>query len=64
MLAFSEKYQKVVPFRVDRICRPTQLSEDRIPEPDGFEVSDYASKILIYMMDRSRKQVKKISLFK
>lgn len=38
MLAFSEKHQKVVPFRVDRICKPMQLAEDRVPEPEGLSL--------------------------
>lgn len=59
MLAFSEKYQKVVPFRVDRICRPIQLSEDRIPEPDGFDVSDYASQIFDMYDGQEQKTSKK-----
>lgn len=45
MLAYSEKHEKVVPFRVDRICRPMQLEENRVPEPEGFNIEDYASKI-------------------
>ena len=45
MLAYSEKHKKVVPFRVDRICRPVQLEADRVPEPEGFNIEDYASKI-------------------
>ena len=45
VLAYSEKHEKVVPFRVDRICRPMQLEENRVPEPEGFNIEDYASKI-------------------
>ena len=45
MLAYSEKHEKVVPFRVDRICRLMQLEENRVPEPEGFNIEDYAGKI-------------------
>ena len=42
LIAFSEKYKKVVTFRVDRISSvPVIMNRNCVPEPDGFNIDDY-----------------------
>ena len=42
LLAYSEKHENIVAFRVDRICGiPKESSQDCIPEPEDFSVDKY-----------------------
>lgn len=45
LLGFSEKYNKVIPFRVDRMYRPKITSLDAVPAPVNFNVSEYTHKV-------------------
>lgn len=45
LLGYSEKYEKVVTFRVDRMFKPRLSVVDSIPAPIGFSVADYAKKV-------------------
>lgn len=56
LVGFSEKREKVVTFRVDRIVDMEILDEDIIPEPADFDMSDYA-KIVIEMFDGEPQEV-------
>lgn len=44
LLGYSEKYNKVVTFRIDRMCMPHVLEENAIPKPEGFSVPKYVNK--------------------
>ena len=44
VLGYSEYYEKVVTFRVDRIRDAMVLEERAKPKPKGFKVEDYAKK--------------------
>lgn len=50
LVGYSEKHEKVVTFRVDRIIDLEVMDEDIIPEPKDFKISDYAQ-IVIEMFD-------------
>lgn len=50
LVGFSEKREKVVTFRVDRIVDLEIMDEDIVPEPADFDMSDYA-KFVIEMFD-------------
>ena len=56
LVGYSEKHEKVVTFRVDRIVDLEILDEDIIPEPADFDMSDYA-KIVIEMFDGEPQEV-------
>lgn len=56
LVGYSNKRQKVVTFRVDRIVDLEILDEPIIPEPDGFKMSDYA-RVVIEMFDGKQQQV-------
>ena len=45
LLGYSEKYEKVVTFRVDRMFKPRLSVVDSIPAPIGFSVADYAKAV-------------------
>ena len=46
LIGYSEKRKKVVTFRVDRIIELEIVDEEIIPEPDGFNMADYAKKVI------------------
>lgn len=56
LVGYSEKHDKVVTFRVDRIVDLEIMDETIIPEPDGFRMSDYA-KVIIEMFDGEKQDV-------
>lgn len=43
LIGFSEKYNKVVTFRVDRIVELELMDENSIPEPIDFDMAEYAN---------------------
>ncbi len=45
MLGYSEKHEKIVQFRVDRMVRPYISDEDAVPKPVGFSVSSYMRRV-------------------
>lgn len=59
LIGYSEKHNKVVTFRVDRIVDLEIMDAPIIPEPDDFEMSDYA-KIIIEMYDGEEEEVELI----
>ncbi len=56
LIGYSEKHEKVVTFRVDRIVDLEIMHEDIVPEPAGFNMSDYAQ-IVIEMYDGEPQEV-------
>lgn len=56
LIGYSEKRKKVVTFRVDRIIELEIMDEEIIPEPDGFNMADYA-KTVIEMYDGEPQEV-------
>lgn len=45
MIGYSEKHEKVVQFRVDRMYKPKVSKADAIPAPAGFNIADYSKKV-------------------
>lgn len=45
LVGWSDKREKVVVFRIDRMEVPKQLPNKRVPEPEGFDVRDYTDKV-------------------
>ena len=45
LVGWSDKREKVVVFRVDRIDFVTVTEEQRVPEPEGFSIQNYADKV-------------------
>ena len=56
LIGHSEKYEKVITFRVDRIVDLEIMKESIIPEPVGFNMADYAQ-IVIEMFDGEPQEV-------
>ena len=56
LIGYSEKHQKVIAFRVDRIIDLEILDEPSLPKPKNFVMSDYARKI-IEMFDGEEQDV-------
>lgn len=56
LIGYSEKREKVVTFRVDRIVDLEIMEESIVPEPDGFNMADYAQ-IVIEMFDGEPQEV-------
>ena len=56
LVGYSEKREKVVTFRVDRIVDLEIMDDDIVPEPADFDMSDYA-KIVIEMFDGEPQEV-------
>lgn len=56
LVGYSEKHEKVVTFRVDRIVDLEIMDENIIPEPIDFDMSDYA-RIVIEMFDGEPREV-------
>ena len=46
LLGYSDKRQKVVSFRVDLMCMPELLYEERVKQPESFDPVDYANKAI------------------
>ena len=59
LVGYSEKHEKVVTFRVDRIIDLEILEETALPEPENFMMADYARKI-IEMYDGEEQEVELI----
>ena len=45
VLGYSDKHEKVVKFRIDRIDLVTVTEEERVPQPEDFNIRDYTDKI-------------------
>ena len=56
LVGYSDKHDKVVTFRVDRIIDLEIMDEDIVPEPADFDMSDYA-RIVIEMFDGEPQEV-------
>lgn len=59
LVGYSEKHEKVVTFRVDRIIDLEILEEAALPKPENFMMADYARKI-IEMYDGEEQEVELI----
>lgn len=56
LIGYSEKHGKVVTFRVDRIVELEIMNEDIVPEPEGFNMADFA-RTVIEMYDGEPQEV-------
>lgn len=56
LVCYSDKRQKVVSFRIDRMNLVEVTEEDRVPEPEGFNPQDYSDKIF-HMFDGTETMV-------
>ena len=45
LVGWSDRREKVVVFRIDRMEVPRQLPNKRVPEPEGFDIRDYTDKV-------------------
>jgi len=45
LIGYSDKHEKLVQFRVDRMYRPKITSADAVPEPAGFNAAEYTRKV-------------------
>ena len=45
LVGWSDRREKVVVFRIDRMEVPKQLPNRRVPEPEGFDIRDYTDKV-------------------
>lgn len=45
LVGWSDKRSKVTVFRIDRMEVPKQLPNNRVPEPEGFDIRDYTDKV-------------------
>ncbi|MBR3430659.1 MAG: WYL domain-containing protein [Clostridia bacterium] len=45
LVGWSDKRSKVTVFRIDRMEVPKQLPNNRVPEPEDFDVRDYTDKV-------------------
>ena len=45
VVGFNDKRQSVTSFRIDRMHSPGIIDEEKVPEPENFNVDDYANKI-------------------
>ena len=45
LVGYSDKREKVVTFRIDRMDYVTITDEERVPEPEDFHIQDYTDKI-------------------
>ena len=59
LVGYSEKHQKVIAFRVDRIIDLEIMEGDSLPKPENFMMADYARKI-IEMFDGEEQDVELI----
>jgi predicted DNA-binding transcriptional regulator YafY len=44
LVGYSDKREKIVSFRIDRMDPPRTVKQPRIPAPSGFSIQDYSSK--------------------
>lgn len=56
LIGYSDKWEKVVTFRIDRIIDLELLDEDAVSEPEGFTITDYVN-TTIEMYDGIEKEV-------
>ena len=45
VIGYSDKREKIVQFRVDRIDTVTVTEDDRVPQPEEFNIRDYTEKV-------------------
>ena len=45
LVGWSDKREKVVVFRIDRMMVPKQLPNKRVPPPETFDIRDYTDKV-------------------
>ena len=45
MIGFSESHGKVAKFRLDRMEKPRILQKEGVPVPEGFDLTDYVSRV-------------------
>ena len=45
VVGYSDKREKIVQFRVDRIDTVTVTEDDRVPQPEEFNIRDYTEKV-------------------
>lgn len=45
LVGYSDKREKVVVFRIDRMDLVTLMEEERVPEPEDYNIQDYTDKI-------------------
>ncbi|MGE5632158.1 MAG: helix-turn-helix transcriptional regulator [Caulobacteraceae bacterium] len=45
MIGYSEKHEKIVQFRIDRMYKPKVSKTDAIPAPAGFNIIEYSKKV-------------------
>lgn len=56
LIGFSDKREKVVVFRVDRMGMPELTTESRVPQPEDFRIQNYTEKVF-WMYDGPEKKV-------
>ena len=56
LVGWSDKREKVVTFRIDRMEVPKQLPNKRVPPPEGFNIRDYTDKVF-WMYDGPEEKV-------
>lgn len=52
VVGFSEKYDKVIKYRVDKICRAKLLDDKYIPMPEGFDMVEFCDSMFLMYGDR------------
>jgi predicted DNA-binding transcriptional regulator YafY len=45
LVGWSDKREKVVVYRIDRMMIPKQLPNKRVPPPEGFDIHNYTDKV-------------------
>ena len=56
LVGWSDKRQKVVAFRIDRMEIPKQMTAKRVPPPEDFDIRDYTDKVF-WMYDGPKAEV-------
>ena len=56
LVGYSDKREKIVSFRIDRMDPPRTVKQQRVPEPADFSIQDYSSKTF-KMYDGPEEQV-------
>ena len=56
LIGYSDKREKIVVFRIDRMGLPELTEEVRVPQPDDFRIQDYTEKVF-WMYDGPEEQV-------
>lgn len=52
VVGYSEKHDKVIKYRVDKICRVKLLDEGYIPMPEGFDMAEFCDSMFLMYGDR------------